>query len=137
MEFRTAVTSRVWMLDGDDMPARKCKTWQDVADAVDMELETRVDTRCLGNPLARSLQSMREPAIELSDLRCASTVAVDIIPLCARHARRLFATRQRAPSGRMRNGALLVTAAALIIWSLTTCEQQRIPLVSQRSRGAK
>ena len=48
-ELKVAVTSRVWPLDGDDQPARKCRTWEDVAAAVDAELETRIDTRCIGN----------------------------------------------------------------------------------------
>ena len=47
LDLNNAAMSRSWPLDGKDNPHRKCKTWQDVADAVDMELDTRLDTRAL------------------------------------------------------------------------------------------
>ena len=37
LDLKNAAMSRSWPLDGEDNPHRKCKTWQDVADAVDME----------------------------------------------------------------------------------------------------
>ena len=47
LDLKNAAMSHSWPLDGEDNPHRKCKTWQDVADAVDMELDTRLDTRAL------------------------------------------------------------------------------------------
>ena len=47
-ELKAAVTSQVWTLDGDGSQARKCRTWQDIAEAVEMELQTRVDVAAIG-----------------------------------------------------------------------------------------
>ena len=86
-QLKTAVTSRVWALDADDMPARKCKTWEDIADAVDMELETRVDTRCIGNR-AGDLYAVNEGAGDGADVSpvCKHCGAVRHTALCATRA---------------------------------------------------
>ena len=47
LDPKNVAMSRSWPLDGPDEPQRKCKMWQDVADAVDMELDTRLGTRAL------------------------------------------------------------------------------------------
>ena len=41
LDLKNAAMRRSWPLDGEENPHRKCKTWQDVADAVDMDLDTR------------------------------------------------------------------------------------------------
>ena len=43
--LRSAVLSKTWLLDGDSEPPRKPKSWEEVAQAVEMELENRVDAR--------------------------------------------------------------------------------------------
>ena len=51
IDLRTAVLGRTWPLDGPDQPHRMCETWEDLADAVELELEKRFDARAA--PLAK------------------------------------------------------------------------------------
>ena len=42
-ELRKAVFAQAWTLDGEGHPSRKPVTWQEVSEAVEMELESRAD----------------------------------------------------------------------------------------------
>ena len=42
-DFRRDVLNQGWPLDGEDKPARRPATWEEVSEAVDMELEQRAD----------------------------------------------------------------------------------------------
>ena len=44
-DLRQAVLSKTWLLDGEEAPARKPATWEEVADAIDFELESRADAK--------------------------------------------------------------------------------------------
>ena len=44
-EFRALVLSRGFSLDGEDLPARKPKTWEEIAECIELELESRADAR--------------------------------------------------------------------------------------------
>ena len=42
-DLRDAVLNKLWQVDGEDKPARKPATWEEVGDCCEMELQTRVD----------------------------------------------------------------------------------------------
>ena len=44
-EFRRSVLSQLWPLDGEDKQPRRPNSWEEVADAVEMEMENRADTQ--------------------------------------------------------------------------------------------
>ncbi len=44
-ELRSTVLSKVWPLDGEQMPSRKPATWEEVAQAVDYEIGSRADAK--------------------------------------------------------------------------------------------
>ncbi len=44
-DLRSAVLGKLWPLDSEADPPRRPKTWEEVAECVEMELESRADTR--------------------------------------------------------------------------------------------
>merc|ERR1712242_297076 len=44
-EFRSLVLGRAFSLDGEERPPRKPKTWEEVAECIELELESRADAR--------------------------------------------------------------------------------------------
>ena len=40
-----AVLGKLWILDSEDAPSRKPRTWEEVADCVEQELESRIDAK--------------------------------------------------------------------------------------------
>ena len=42
-DLREAVLNKLWLLDGEDNPGRKPRTWEEVGDCCEMELQTRGD----------------------------------------------------------------------------------------------
>ena len=90
-EFRSLVLGRTFSLDGEEKPPRKPKTWEEVAECIELELESRADARAptdnvhsFGPPLGPS----RVPA---------ATVSVTATSLStARRQRQTAATRVRS-----------------------------------------
>ena len=44
-DLQSVVMAKTWNLDGESEPMRKARTWEEVAEAVEMELETRADVK--------------------------------------------------------------------------------------------
>ena len=44
-DLRSAILGRPWPLDGEDKPGRKPETWEEVVEAVQLELNNRVDSK--------------------------------------------------------------------------------------------
>ena len=47
-DLKTAVLNNLWPLDGEDQPARKPTTWEEVGDCCEMELQNRGDSQPKG-----------------------------------------------------------------------------------------
>ncbi len=48
-DLREAVMNKLWPLDGEGTPPRKPTTWQEVGDACEMEISTRLETQKVGD----------------------------------------------------------------------------------------
>ena len=51
MEMRLCILSKVWPLDGEGKPPRKPDTWEEVAECVELELESRADAKAPQTPV--------------------------------------------------------------------------------------
>ena len=68
-ELRQTVLSKVWPLDGEDKPSRKPSIWEEVAQAVDMELGSRADARAP----TESINAMGDGSIPASSTQATPT----------------------------------------------------------------
>ncbi len=81
-DLRSAVSSKVWNLDGADKPARKYLIWEECAQYVEMELDQRADSRAPKENLhawtdviGGGVQPPPHPSCCRPSHRCSSTVA--------------------------------------------------------------
>ena len=74
-DLRSTVMSNAWPLDGPDKAYRKAKSWEEVAEAVELELESRADAKApkdsllMVGPLTRSPGGGSQPP-GLGKYRC-------------------------------------------------------------------
>ena len=67
-ELRSTVLSKVWMLDGEERPARKPNSWEEAARAVEIEMESRADARAPTDSINACGDG--EPALGRATARC-------------------------------------------------------------------
>ena len=68
-ELRSTVLSKVWMLDGEEKPARKPNSWDEVARAIEIEMESRADARAPTDNINAYAEG--EPALGRPTARCS------------------------------------------------------------------
>ena len=91
-DLKKAVLNSLWPLDGEDQPARKPTTWEEVGDCCEMELQNRGDSLATpANRDADSLYTLGQPAVTGKgsgggSVRCRHCQGEHFSELCASYA---------------------------------------------------